>query len=182
MNRWFPQEPSSSSRVIAPLAPVTPTPAARVPVARVPVARRAEPFAWVAAHGGAGATSLQVAAGCGLDLGGRWPALSAGDPSTVVLVCRSNTAGLDSAGRMLHQWSTSVVPGLHVLAVVVVADAPTKTSRAIRDRIGDLKAVVADVFTMPWISPWRDTPYTANEEATAIGDRLAQLASTQETR
>lgn len=117
-----------------------------------------------------------------MDLTGQWPDPTSGDPATVALVCRSNTAGLDAAGRLLHQWAASAVLGLHVVAVVVVADAPSRPSRAVRERVGDLKAVVGDVFTMPWVNEWRDNPYTSNEDAAAIGQQIVELTTRQENR
>lgn len=163
MNRWFPDQAVTDGSVITTAPPPVEQGQRLVPT---------EPFAWVGTHGGAGATSLRAATGVGLDLSGRWPNVAANEPSRVVLVGRTNTAGLDAIGAFLHEWSTSIVLGLDVVAVVVVADASSKPPKIIRERIGDLKAVVADVYQLPWVERWRETPYLSTEQTDVLATKI----------
>lgn len=162
--------PSQSVSAPRPSRPVTETTLERPP--------SIESFTWVSTHGGAGATSLHLGGRRGLDLTARWPDPSLGWPSAVVLVCRSNAAGLDSMGRMLQEWVSRSVAGVHVVAAVVVADAPTKPPKRIRARISELRSITPTVLTMPWVEEWRELPYgphqTAVQVAAAIGTAQAQ--------
>ncbi len=138
---------------------------------------RIEPFVWVGTHGGAGATSLQRSTGSGLDLSQRWPDPALGWSSSVVLVCRSNGAGLDAMGRLLQEWVSRSVPDLRVLAAVVVDDAPSKRSRRVRARVSELRSVAPQVLTLPWIEAWRDNPYTPHPAAGGIADAVRSTLS-----
>ncbi|WP_131404677.1 DUF6668 family protein [Aeromicrobium sp. IC_218] len=138
-----------------------------------------EPFVWVAAHGGAGATSLRQGSGAGLDLTGQWPDPELGWPSRVVLVCRSNAAGLDAAGRMLQEWVSRAVPDVRVLAVAVVADAPARPTKLMRARLVELGSIAPRVLNMPWVDQWRDHPYVADPAAAALATRIKDLLDQQ---
>lgn len=131
-----------------------------------------ETFTWVATHGGAGATSLAVGSGHGLDLSGEWPDPSLGWPTATVLVCRSNAAGLDSMGRMLQEWVSRSVPQVDVVAVVIVPDAPTKPSKRIRSRIQELRSIVSVVINMQWVEDWRDLPYVPHPAALRVAEAI----------
>lgn len=123
---------------------------------------RSAPFVWLSAHGGAGATSLARSSGVGLELTRQWPAPELGWPGCVAVVCRSNAAGLDAAAGVLAAAAADEAgPGVWVGALVVVDDAPTRVSRAIRARIYELAGTVPRLVRVPWISSWRDSPYTA---------------------
>lgn len=147
-----------------PSRPVTPAVSQRPP--------SIEAFTWVSTHGGAGATSLRHGSSRGLDLTTQWPDPSLGWPSAVVLVCRSNAAGLDSMGRMLQEWVSRSVRDVQVLATVVVADAPTKPSKRIRARINELRSIAPAVWTVPWVEQWRDQPYVPHPVAAQIADAI----------
>lgn len=138
-----------------------------------------QPFVWVSAHGGAGATSLALSTTVGLDLVRQWPNPVLGWPSTVAVVCRSNTAGLDAAAELLADAASGAVPDLDVRALVVVADAPTKVSREIRSRIRELSGTVPLLLQVEWISQWRDAPYTPCRAASQAAD-LIRTSITQE--
>lgn len=171
---WFPDEPQAESRLVTSAPPLPAPPPPPPGPAQPPVTAT---FGWLGTHGGAGATSLRAGSGVGVDLGREWPNPEAGQPSAVALVCRSNTAGLDAAGQHLQAWTTSTVTGLTVIAVVVVADASTKPPRIVRDRIGDLRAVVPTVLNLGWIGSWRENPYTVHPDAESIGAQLTSLAA-----
>ncbi|WP_019146613.1 DUF6668 family protein [Aeromicrobium massiliense] len=133
------------------------------------------PFVWVSAHGGAGATSLRRGSGAGLDLTSQWPAPELGWPARVVLVSRANAAGLDAAGRMLQETVSRTVPDVQMVAVVTVADAPTRPSKHIRARLVELGSIAPRVIHMPWVENWRDHPYVRDPAAVAVADLIHGL-------
>lgn len=133
------------------------------------------PFVWVAAHGGAGATSLRRGSGTGVDLTSHWPDPRLGWPTRVVLVCRSNAAGLDAVGRMLQETVSRAVADVQVVAVVTVADAPNRPSKHIRARLGELESIAPRVIHMPWVESWRDHPYVRDPAAIAVADLVNGL-------
>lgn len=132
-------------------------------------------FTWVSAHGGAGATSLARASGTGADLTGEWPAPDLGWPTVVALVCRSNAAGLQAAGRLLREAASGQLPDLEVAALVVVADAPTKPSKQIRQRIHELSGAAPRLVRVPWIAAWRDAPYTPDPAISDVAETVAAV-------
>jgi len=134
-------------------------------------------FAWVSAHGGAGSTSLARSTGQGADLTGCWPSLAHGWPSKVAVVCRSNAAGLEAAARLLAESASGMVPDVEVVALVVVADAPAKVSRAFKTRLHEISGTVRGVVQVPWIGAWRDTPYTQDRAASAAAAKVAALTN-----
>ena len=138
----------------------------------------AYPFTWVAAHGGAGATSLARSTGVGGDLTSLWPAPALGWPTTVCVVARCNTAGLDAAARLLREAASGAVHGLTLAALVVVADSPDRPSKTQRRRLHELDAAAPAVVHLPWISTWRDQPYTPHPAATKVAATAAALAQT----
>ncbi len=132
-------------------------------------------FVWVGAHGGAGVTSLASVTGLGLAVSQRWPAPDLGWPGRVVVVCRSNAAGYTAAARMIQEWASGSVPGIGLLALVVVTDAPAKPTRALKTRLHELSGTVPVVLTVPWIAAWRDTPFSADPAATRVAAAVAAL-------
>ena len=133
-----------------------------------------QPFTWVGAHGGAGASSL-AATGTGADLTAAWPDPAFGWPSAVAVVCRSNMAGLDAAARLLQEAAAGLVPDLHVVALVVVDDQPARHSKKIRTRIRELGGTVPHVFRVPWINSWREEPYKPARSTAKVAVRIEAL-------
>ena len=115
---------------------------------------------WLGVHGGAGESSL-----AGLDQGtgaaGRhWPQTVAG--STVVLVARSNMHGLRAAQRAATEWASGSLPGIRVAGLVVMADAPGRLPKEIREFARVVGGGVPHLWHVPWIEGWRlghDVPH-----------------------
>ncbi|MEJ7832967.1 MAG: DUF6668 family protein [Nocardioides sp.] len=128
-------------------------------------------FVWVGAHGGAGVTSL--AATTGVALTRCWPDPSLGWPAQVAVVCRSNAAGFDTALRAIQEVVAGAVPDLLVVALVVVADAPKPPSRRTLARIHELAAIVPTVVEVPWITSWREDPYTPQPAVTGAATAVS---------
>lgn len=100
----------------------------------------------LSAHGGSGASTLTGLCP-GLVEVSSWPA----DGSVpVVVVCRSNAAGLVAAGRLLDDHRD-----MPALGVVVVADAPGRLPVALARRMRLLEGVAGTVWRVPWVEQWR---------------------------
>ncbi|WP_051722667.1 hypothetical protein [Streptomyces albus] len=111
-------------------------------------------FAWVNAHGGAGASTLSAVLG-GADCGNRWPDPAAGEPVTVLLVARTHATGLQALSQALDTFRREKQQlGLTVAAAVLVADAPGRTPRQLAQRIKVIGSVI-EVHRVPWIPQWR---------------------------
>lgn len=138
-------------------------------------------FTWVSAHGGAGGTSMARASGQGADLSGEWPDPALGWPPAVVVVARSNATGFAAAAELVREVVSGRVRGLHVVALVVVADAPLKPTKELRRRLHELSGAVPTVLSVPWISQWREDPYTPHPAVTTTAAQVATL-TTKENR
>jgi hypothetical protein len=121
------------------------------PVQPAVTARR---FAWVATHGGAGASTLAAVFG-GHDAGRNWPRPENGEPGSVLLVGRTHAAGLDAVSHTLDIFRRGdAPPGLDLDAIVLVADAPGRLPRQLTQRIKVIASVI-DVYRVPWVPAWR---------------------------
>ncbi|TDT37393.1 hypothetical protein EV562_106169 [Streptomyces sp. BK208] len=134
----------------------------------------ARQLAWVGAHGGAGTSTLATVLG-GVDGGRTWPRPDQGEPDGVLLVGRTHAAGLQAVSRALDVFRRGEQPpGLELVAVVLVADAPGRLPRALQQRIKVIGSA-ADVHRVPWTPAWRtgdlDTP--APKETAALAALLA---------
>jgi hypothetical protein len=111
-------------------------------------------FCWVAAHGGAGASSLALVLG-GTDVGCRWPDPAEGEPARVLLVARTHGSGMQAASRALNAMREGRhPPGMELVALVLVADAPGRLPFSLAGRVRVLRSA-APVFRIPWIAEWR---------------------------
>ncbi|MEU0360421.1 DUF6668 family protein [Streptomyces cyaneofuscatus] len=125
---------------------------------------------WVAAHGGAGVTTLAAALG-GLDTGTRWPDPSSGEPGRMLVVARTHAAGIQAASTVLDALRTGSHPaGLELLGMVLVADAPGRLPLTLTRRIRVLRSAVT-VHRVPWIPSWRLGARTAHlpKQVLALG-------------
>lgn len=116
---------------------------------------------WLGAHGGAGESTLAaVASGWSAAAGHAWPRSATGEPTPVVLVARSNAAGLRAAQNALRQWGAGLTPST-VLGLIVMADAPGRLPRALRDLLTVVGGGGPRTWTVPWIDAWRLNKPTA---------------------
>ncbi|MFJ8751499.1 DUF6668 family protein [Streptomyces sp. NPDC102441] len=131
-------------------------------------------MAWVNAHGGGGAGTLVRVLG-GADLGQRWPEPARGEPGGVLLVARTHAKGMQAASKALNALRLGDHPtGVHLIAVVLVADAPGRLPRELGRRVRVLRSA-AEVHRVPWIPAWR-----LGEEVDPLPKQvraLAELAS-----
>lgn len=109
---------------------------------------------WIAAHGGAGSTTLTRLLG-GIDLGCRWPDAALGEPAKVLLLARTNAEGMRAAGRALNALREGRHPaGMRLVGLVLVADAPGRLPLPLARRIRVLRSI-APVHRVPWMPGWR---------------------------
>jgi hypothetical protein len=130
-----------------------------------------ESVGWVAAHGGAGTTTLAIVLG-GTDLGCRWPDPARNEPGRVLLVARTHAAGLRAAARALNALREGRHPaGMELVSLVLVADSPGRLPLALARRIRVLRSVTP-VRRIPWIAAWR-----LGKQAKVLPKAMVQLGS-----
>ena len=156
------QERVASAQATAPPAtgPVAPQRDVRAPdhVDRLPVmehARSAELW-WLGAHGGSGESTLAALVPQWHPAEGAWPLVTEQSaPARVVLVARSNVAGLQAAQTAATQWAAGLVPSVELLGLVIVADAPGRLPRPLRDLALLVGGGVPRTWRVPWVEQWR---------------------------
>jgi hypothetical protein len=121
---------------------------------------------WITgAHGGAGESRI-----AGLLDGARatdhcWPVLHEGSNPRVLLVCRADISGLTAARSALTQWASGATPEVDLLGLAVLADAPGKTPKALRDFAAIVGGGAPRLWTLPWVEAWRHGDTTAPPKA-----------------
>lgn len=118
--------------------------------------RNGGPGWWfLSCHGGAGATTLNNAIQGGMDAGRYWPVPDPPAYTNVVLVARSHAGGLTAAQLAARQWASGSLPTVRVLGLAVVADAPGRRPKVLRDLQGLIAGGVPRVWDLPWIEELR---------------------------
>lgn len=132
-----------------------------LPVAEAPVWESTDrpPVVWlVGAHGGAGTTTLATSWAPAAEAGRVWPA--ADKYPYVVIVCRSHLAGLERAHELALQAKGGLAGDCQLLGVAVVADAPVKLPKTLRQKIEVIGAAVSHLWEIPWLPALRETTLT----------------------
>lgn len=137
-----------------------------------------EPVWFVGAHGGAGESSLAALHDHWRAADHAWPVLDS-DPQRCVLVARSNLTGLTAAQRALRQWATPTTrPAVHLLGLVVVADAPGKLPAPLRDLITLVAAGAPQLWQVEWVEAWRTDPPTLSNAPRSVRDLVTTINRT----
>ena len=110
---------------------------------------------WVGAHGGAGESTLAALMPGSQAAGHAWPRTSGPVPARTVLVARSDARGLRAAQAAMRQWAAGLVPSVEVLGLVVMADAPGRLPRSLRDLTQVVSGGVPRTWSVPWVDSWR---------------------------
>lgn len=145
--------------VARPTGPVSPQRDVRAPdrVDQLPTYDRPQAALWLlGAHGGAGESTIAglVPGWAPADHG--WPRHPEGTaPARVVLLARSNAHGLQAAQAAATQWAAGLVPHVEVLGLVIVADAPGRLPRPLRDLAQLVGGGVPRTWSVPWVESWR---------------------------
>jgi hypothetical protein len=114
----------------------------------------------IGVHGGAGENRIADL------LGARatdhcWPVLQDGRNPRVLLVCRADMRGLTAARSALTQWVSGATPEVDLLGLAILADAPGKTPKALRDFAAIVGGGAPRLWTLPWVDAWRHGDTTA---------------------
>ena len=76
-------------------------------------------------------------------------------PPRVLLVCRSNVNGLESARRALIEWTSPQPPKVELQGLAVLADAPGKLPKPLRDLAAIVGGGAPRLWHLPWVEAWR---------------------------
>ncbi|KRE76589.1 DUF6668 family protein [Arthrobacter sp. Soil763] len=116
---------------------------------------------WVTgAHGGSGESRIADLLDGARATGHCWPVPQDGSTPQLLLVCRADMRGLTAARSALTQWAAGAAPAVDLLGLAVLADAPGKTPKALRDFTAIVGGGAPRLWTLPWVEAWRheDTP------------------------
>lgn len=113
---------------------------------------------WLGVHGGAGENTMVDLLG-GLPSHHRWPSRSDADPTVppadVFLVARQNHRGLKAAQLAARDWAAGSHPTITLRGLVVIADAPGKTPKALHNQTRITAGGVPQTWVLPWIEELR---------------------------
>jgi hypothetical protein len=146
-----------------PTGPLAPQPAVPPPDAVDRLPRRLVAAStgvwWVGAHGGSGESTLERLMPGSRGSGHAWPRLAedagARAPVKAVLVARGDLRGLTAAQRAATEWASGSVDGVVLLGLVILADAPGRLPRALKDFAAVVAGGVPRVWHLPWVEAWR---------------------------
>ena len=132
----------------------------------------------IGAHGGAGESRMADLLGARAT-DHRWPVLQDGSKPRVLLVCRADMRGLTAARSALTQWASGATPEVDLLGLAVLADAPGKTPKALRDLTSIVGGGAPRLWTLPWVEAWRhgDTTAPSSREYQRFITDMATLAT-----
>lgn len=166
-NPWLPQNPESvvadaaaqRSTTVATTGPVRPQKGVPAPdlVDQLPL-RRVDRSAllWVVgAHGGAAESTISELDESWVAGQQAWPVSPTGEAVHVVIVARTSARGLLAAKSAAKQWAAGLVPGVELLGLVLVADAPGRLPRPLRDLAKVVGGGYPRTWQVPWIESWR---------------------------
>lgn len=166
--------------------PVAPQPGVPTPETadRLPARRVNGPASlwWLGVHGGAGETTLaQLVAGT-RPAGHAWPVRDTGLQANVMLVARSNAAGLTAAQRAATEWACGTLPFIRLLGLVIIADAPGKLPKPLRELSHLVSGGVPHSWHLPWMEAWRlGDPVTLENATKDVRDFAATVNTLVET-
>ena len=147
-----------------PQAGVPAPPTAALPTRRLDVV--ADVYV-VGAHGGAGeSTVAALNPAWWAETGHGWPLVPTSAAPRVLLVARTSASGLRAAQAAATQWAAGATPPIDLLGLVLVADAPGRLPRPLRELAQLVGGGVPRTWTLPWSEPWR-----LGEEVTPRGRR-----------
>ncbi|MFW0774713.1 DUF6668 family protein [Arthrobacter sp. D5-1] len=109
----------------------------------------------VGSHGGAGESRTADLIGWARPAGHCWPVMQDGSKPRVLLVCRNDMRGLTSAQSALTQWASGATPKVELIGLAVLADAPGKTPKALRDFAAIIGGGAPRLWILPWVEAWR---------------------------
>lgn len=158
----------------------TPEGADRLPTRQVAVGASVW---WLGAHGGAGESTLASLALDSQSAGHAWPIPS--DPRSrnrIVVVARTNYAGLMAAQHFAREWASGTTANrIDLLGLVLVADAPSRRPKELRQLEQHIAGGYPRLWTLPWVEAWRVSPVSASDMPREYRTLLADLNLTAST-
>jgi len=153
-------------------------------VAQVAKAGHEQVF-WLAAHGGAGVSTLMAATGLGTEQAWRLPGrLVALSPLQVVVVARSHAHGMVQAQAIA---ATAAGEGLRVpepyvlVGLALVADSPGKLPKPLAELRHLISGAFKKVWDVPWQESWRQgevpSPANAPKQVSRLAKELSRLSA-----
>jgi hypothetical protein len=118
---------------------------------------------WLGVHGGAGESTLAALASGTRPADHAWPVpITPGTTHRVVLVARSNFAGITAAQRAATEWASNALgEGVGLAGLVLIADAPGRLPKPLRELEQIVAGGVPHVWHLPWVDAWRIGPIDA---------------------
>ncbi|SFU10619.1 DUF6668 family protein [Arthrobacter sp. ov118] len=133
---------------------------------------------WITgAHGGSGESRIAELSDGARPAGHCWPVLQDGAKPRVLLVCRADMRGLTAARSALVQWVSGAAPAVDLLGLAVLADAPGKTPKALRDFAAIVGGGAPRYWTLPWVEAWRHGDSTTLPSAREYQQFISDLAA-----
>ena len=136
---------------------------------------------WIGVHGGAGESTLEQLLEGSRAAGHAWPVPPPGTHAaarpSVVLVARTHAHGLRAAQAAAREWASGDVP-VRLLGLLLIADAPGRLPRALRDLSRLVAGGVPASWSIGWYEPWRlGTPVST---AVKPGDAMAAISAIED--
>ena len=168
-------EPPEAAPVVAPI--VTPHRGVEAPrngLAVNQTANRDQPaLVVVGCHGGAGESTLAALLPGAAEGSHAWP--SPAETTVRVLLCaRTSARGLQAASTALAQWMAGAVK-TELIGLVLIADAPRKLPRTLRERARIIEGGAPAAWRIPWIPAWREGRLDASDHPRAVRKLLEDL-------
>lgn len=139
----------------------------------------------VGTHGGAGESRIADLLEGARATDHCWPVLQDGSKPPVLLVCRADTRGLTTARSALTQWAAGAAPEVELLGLAILADAPGKTPKPLRDFAAIVSGGAPRSWLLPWVEAWRHGDTTTSpavrEYQRFITDMAVLTAGTSST-
>jgi len=126
--------------------------------------RRTTPHAatiwWLGVTGGAGESTLAALTSGSRGADHAWPIPeNRGSLCRVVLVARTNFAGLTAAQRAAIEWASGAVgDAVRVDGLVLIPDMPGRLPKELRHLAQVVAGGLPHTWTMPWVDAWRFGP------------------------
>ena len=136
---------------------------------------------WVTGvHGGAGESRIADIIDGARGTDRCWPVLPGSATPRVLLVCRADMRGLTAARSALSQWASGAAPEIDLLGLAVLADAPGKKPKELREFASIVGGGAPRLWTLSWVESWRlghSTAVPTSREYQRFITDLAALAT-----
>lgn len=121
---------------------------------------------WFAgAHGGSGESVLASLVDTWTAADHSWPVSDLSSTCPVVLVARTHAYGLKAAQLALRQWAGGGVDhSTQLLGLVLVADAPGRLPRPLKDLAAHVSGGAPRTWHIGWVEEWRTGEHLALDE------------------